>query len=57
MNVTDAIRTKRAIRLFTDQPLPAEAVAAILNAGRRELLRWRRCAGINPGRKIGSTVL
>lgn len=35
MNVTDAIRTKRAIRLFTNQPLPDEAVAAILNAGRR----------------------
>ena len=35
MNVSDAIRTKRAIRLFTDQPLPEEAVAAILNAGRR----------------------
>jgi nitroreductase len=35
MNVADAIRTKRAIRLFTDQPLPDEAVTAILNAGRR----------------------
>jgi nitroreductase len=35
MNVSDAIRTKRAIRLFTDQPLPEAAVNAILNAGRR----------------------
>jgi len=35
MNVSEAIRTKRAVRKFTDQPLPAEAVRAILNAGRR----------------------
>jgi len=35
MNVTDAIRTKRAIRLFTEQPLSDEVVTAILNAGRR----------------------
>lgn len=35
MNVADAIRTKRAIRLFTEQALPDEAMAAILNAGRR----------------------
>lgn len=35
MNVTDAIRTKRAIRLFTEQPLTDEVVTAILNAGRR----------------------
>lgn len=35
MNVSDAIRTKRAVRQFTDQPLPEETVLAILNAGRR----------------------
>jgi nitroreductase len=35
MNVTDAIRTKRAVRQFQDRPLPEEAVLAILNAGRR----------------------
>jgi nitroreductase len=35
MNVSDAIRTKRAVREFAPQALPAEAVTAILNAGRR----------------------
>lgn len=35
MNVTDAIRTKRAVREFLDKPLPEEAIRAILNAGRR----------------------
>lgn len=35
MNVSEAIRTKRAIRKFQDKPLPEEAVHAILNAGRR----------------------
>jgi nitroreductase len=35
MNVSDAIRTKRAIRKFQDNPLPDEVVNAILNAGRR----------------------
>ena len=35
MNVSDAIRTKRAIRQFQDSPLPDEVVQAILNAGRR----------------------
>lgn len=35
MNVTDAIRTKRAIRQFTAQPLTEAQVLAILNAGRR----------------------
>lgn len=35
MNVSDAIRTKRAIRKFQDRPLPADIVRAILNAGRR----------------------
>lgn len=35
MNVSDAIRTKRAVRKFNGQPLPAETVRAILNAGRR----------------------
>lgn len=35
MNVEDAIRTKRAVRHFTEAPLPDDAVRAILNAGRR----------------------
>jgi nitroreductase len=35
MNVSEAIRTKRAVRKFTDQPLPMEVIDAILNAGRR----------------------
>lgn len=35
MNVSDAIRTKRAVRKFKDEPLPEEVVRAILNAGRR----------------------
>jgi nitroreductase len=35
MNVSEAIRTKRAIRKFQDNPLPDEVILAILNAGRR----------------------
>jgi len=35
MNVSEAIRTKRAIRKFKDVALPEEVVKAILNAGRR----------------------
>lgn len=35
MNVSDAIRTKRAVRKFKDQPLPADVIRVILNAGRR----------------------
>ena len=35
MNVSDAIRTKRAIRQFQDKPLPEDVTLAILNAGRR----------------------
>lgn len=35
MNVSEAIRTKRAIRKFQQKPLPEEVVHAILNAGRR----------------------
>src|SRR5512147_3076779 len=35
MNVSEAIRTKRAIRKFKDQLLPNEVIHAILNAGRR----------------------
>jgi nitroreductase len=35
MNVSDAIRLKRAVRKFQDKPLPEEIVRAILNAGRR----------------------
>jgi nitroreductase len=35
MNVSEAIRLKRAVRQFEDRPLPEEAIHAILNAGRR----------------------
>jgi nitroreductase len=35
MDVIEAIRTKRAIREFTDEPLSDEEVRTILNAGRR----------------------
>ncbi len=35
MLVSDAIRTKRAVRKFQDTPLPNDVVRAILNAGRR----------------------
>ena len=35
MDVIEAIRTKRAVRLFQDRPLPDEVSAAILTAGRR----------------------
>ena len=35
MNVSEAIRTKRAIRKFEAKPLPEAAVQAILMAGRR----------------------
>lgn len=35
MNVSEAIRTKRAVREFQDVTLPEESILAILNAGRR----------------------
>ncbi len=35
MQVSEAIRTKRAVRKFTEQPLPDDVVLKILNAGRR----------------------
>ena len=35
MNVSDAIRTKRAVRKFKDEALPEEVVKSILKAGRR----------------------
>jgi nitroreductase len=35
MEVSSAIRTKRAVRKFADQPLPEESIQSILNAGRR----------------------
>lgn len=35
MNVSDAIRFKRAVRKFQDTPLPDDVTTAILNAGRR----------------------
>lgn len=35
MNVSEAIRTKRAVRQFAEKPLPDPVITAILNAGRR----------------------
>ena len=35
MDVIEAIRTKRAVRVFQDRPLPDDVIAAILTAGRR----------------------
>jgi nitroreductase len=35
MNVSEAIRLKRAVREFREEPLPEDAVTQILNAGRR----------------------
>ena len=35
MEVLQAIRTKRAVRAFTDESLPEDVVRQILNAGRR----------------------
>jgi nitroreductase len=35
MNVSEAIHLKRAVRKFTDRPLPEDVILAILNAGRR----------------------
>ena len=35
MSVSELIRTKHAVRQFTDEPLPEEAIRSILNAGRR----------------------
>jgi nitroreductase len=35
MNVLDAIQKRRAVRSFSDQPVPAEAVETILRAGSR----------------------
>jgi nitroreductase len=35
MNVSEAIRTKRAVRKFTDQPIDDATARIILNAGRR----------------------
>jgi nitroreductase len=35
MTVSELIRTKRAVRQFTDEPLADEAIRSILHAGRR----------------------
>lgn len=35
MKVSEAIRTKRAVRKFKDTPLPEDVIRKILNAGRR----------------------
>lgn len=35
MNVSEAIRTKRAVRQFSDKPVPEQEILHILEAGRR----------------------
>src|SRR5215210_6711922 len=35
MSVTEAIRAKRAVRKYRDEPVPEDVIRAILNAGRR----------------------
>jgi nitroreductase len=35
MNILEAIRTKRAVRTYTDQPVPEQHIRQILDAGRR----------------------
>ncbi len=35
MDVHEAVRTKRAVRQFSDKPLPREMIERIVNAGRR----------------------
>lgn len=35
MNVSEAIRLKRAVRKFQERPLPEDVIRSILNAGRR----------------------
>ena len=35
MNVSEAIRLKRAVRKFQERPLPGDVIRSILNAGRR----------------------
>jgi nitroreductase len=35
MNISEAIRLKRAVRKFTPDPIPEDVITAILNAGRR----------------------
>lgn len=35
LRVSEAIRTKRAVRQFSERPVPEEVVTAILDAGRR----------------------
>lgn len=35
LSVAEAIRTKRAVRRFSDQPVSQDAMRAVLNAGRR----------------------
>ncbi len=35
MNVNEAIKSKRAVRHFSDQPVPDEVILQILDAGRR----------------------
>ncbi len=43
MTVSELIRTKRAVRQFTDEPLSEEAIRLILNAGRRAQSSKTRC--------------
>lgn len=45
MDVSEAIRTKRAVRKFRPEPLQESEILAILNAERRpldEIVHWER---------------
>jgi nitroreductase len=55
MNVSEAVRTKRAVRQFTPDPLPENVIKKILNAGRRaqsskNTQRWRFIAITDRGK-------
>ena len=57
MNVSDAIRLKRAVRKFQDTPLPDDVVHAILNAGRRsEILKELSTCGEWAGHLAGAAL-
>lgn len=54
MDVSEAVRAKRAVRQFKEQPLPEDVALAILNAGRRaqsskNTQRWRFLAVTDRG--------
>ena len=48
MTVLDLIRTQRATRQYTDEPVSDEAIRTILQAGREEQARPARKTGRKP---------